>query len=138
MFSDGSSTGPRERVALCVRVASDTGVSRPTVGLMVDLDLTLAEVLMQALTFPDAFQKDDVEVQRILSSRMDITLSNAKTQNTEDEVRVTASTTVRDAMCFGAFDRVWFRPIEEAPTVTLPNFLGLHASLSFVSCRPSW
>ena len=90
MFSDGSSTGPRERVALCVRVASDTGVSRPTVGLMVDLDLTLAEVLMQALTFPDAFQKDDVEVQRILSSRMDITLSNAKTQNTEDEVRVTA------------------------------------------------
>ena len=61
MFSDGSSTGPRERVALCVRVASDTGVSRPTVGLMVDLDLTLAEVLMQALTFPDAFQKDDVD-----------------------------------------------------------------------------
>ena len=138
MFSDGSSSGPRQRVALCVRVASDTVVSRPTVGLMVDLDLTLAEVLMQALTFPDAFQKDDVEVQRILSSRMDITLSNAKTQNTEDEVRVTASTTVRDAMCFGAFDRVWFRPIEEAPTVTLPNFLGLHASLSFVSCRPSW
>ena len=138
MFSDGSSSGPRQRVALCVRVASDTVVSRLTVGLMVDLDLTLAEVLMQALTFPDAFQKDDVEVQRILSSRMDITLSNAKTQNTEDEVRVTASTTVRDAMCFGAFDRVWFRPIEEAPTVTLPNFLGLHASLSFVSCRPSW
>ena len=28
---------------------------------MVDLDLTLAEVLMQALTFPDAFQKDDVD-----------------------------------------------------------------------------
>ena len=133
MFSGGSSSGQWERAALCVRVASDIVVSRPTVGLMVDLDLTLAEVLMQALTFPD-----DVEVQRILSSRMDITLSNAKTQNTEDEVRVTAITTVRDAMCFGAFDRVWFRPIEEAPTMTLPHVWGLHASLSFVSCRPPW
>ena len=61
MFSDGSSSGSRERVALCVRVASDIVVSRPTVGLMVDLDLTLAEVLVQALTFPDAFHKDDVD-----------------------------------------------------------------------------
>ena len=113
--SSGMSTAQKLRsvasagcLPLRVRVKTPKIVIRPTVGLRVGLDMTMQEIMFAALTFNDRFTKSEQEITGHLCHPVDITISNAKSENTEAAVGVQASTTVREALMYEDMDRVLF------------------------------
>ena len=93
---------------LRVRVKTSKTVVRPTVGLRVCLDDTMADIFLQALTFNDRFLKTEQEIVDLVSQPVDIIVSNAKSESTDEAVRVQLSTTMREALMYEDLDRVLF------------------------------
>ena len=118
MFSSASSAPSPRRVALRVSVWAGKGIVRPNVGLLVDAELSMHEVLVHALAFKDRFMKTDMEVQKILDMPFEIVMATRDTENTEGAVRVTASTLVGEALQFDPFDHVVFRAVEPEKSVS--------------------
>ena len=107
------------RLPLRVHIRTPKIVIRPTVGILVDLHMTMAQIMDTALAFQDRFKKSEAEIIDVLSQPVDIIVSNAKSEGTDDAVRVQPSTTVREALMYEDMDRVLFEIIQKVRKKTM-------------------
>ena len=113
--SGGTSTASRlltcasvGTLPLCVMVKTRKAIVWPTVGLRVASEESMRDVLARALAFNDRYVKSEVEIIEVLAQRMDIVISNERTEGTERAVRVQPQTTIGEALLFEPMDRVLF------------------------------
>ena len=113
--SGGTSTASRlltcasvGTLPLRVMVKTPKAIVRPTVGLRVGSAESMRDVLARALAFNDRYVKSEVEIIEVLAQRMDIVISNERTEGTERAVRVQPQTTIGEALLFEPMDRVLF------------------------------